>query len=108
MLRSASPTRRQDPHGHDRVIENRQCDDGSYRSCASSQRDRPSTRRSERFAVYVVAEKAGRSFAHLRKVRLGDIVGNEIMVSSGVQLGDQVIVRGATVVTDGTEVQVIR
>jgi RND family efflux transporter MFP subunit len=59
------------------------------------------------FAVYVVEEKAGRSLARLRKVRLGDIVGNEIAVSSGVQLGDQVIVRGATMVTDGTEVQVM-
>jgi RND family efflux transporter MFP subunit len=59
------------------------------------------------FAVYVVEETAGRSLARLRKVRLGDIVGNEIAVSSGVQLGDQVIVRGATMVTDGTEVQVM-
>ncbi len=60
------------------------------------------------FAVYVVEEKAGKSLARLRRVRLGDIVGNEIAVSSGVQMGDEVIVRGATMVSDGTEVQVIR
>lgn len=60
------------------------------------------------FAVYVVEERAGKTLARLRKVRLGDIVGNEIAVSAGVQMGDQVIVRGATMVSDGTEVQVIR
>ena len=59
------------------------------------------------FAVYVVEEKAGKTLARLRRVRLGEIVGNEIAVLSGVQLGDQVIVRGATMVTDGTEIQVI-
>jgi multidrug efflux pump subunit AcrA (membrane-fusion protein) len=59
------------------------------------------------FAVYVVEEKAGKTLARLRKVSLGEIVGNEIAVLSGVRLGDQVIVRGATMVTDGTEIQVI-
>ncbi len=60
------------------------------------------------FAVYVVEEKSGKTLARLRRVRLGDIVGNQIAVSSGVRMGDQVIVRGATMVSDGTEVQVIR
>jgi multidrug efflux system membrane fusion protein len=59
------------------------------------------------FAVYVVENSSGRTLARLRKVRLGDIVGNEIAVSSGVQMGDRVILRGATMVNDGTEVQVI-
>jgi RND family efflux transporter MFP subunit len=59
------------------------------------------------FAVYVVEEKAGKTLAQLRKVRLGDIVGNEITVSSGVQIGDRVIVRGATMVTEGVEVRII-
>ncbi|HKN01144.1 MAG TPA: efflux RND transporter periplasmic adaptor subunit [Candidatus Binataceae bacterium] len=59
------------------------------------------------FAVYVVEDKSGRTLAHLRKVVLGEIVGNEITVSSGVQIGDQVIVRGATMVTEGAEVTII-
>ena len=46
------------------------------------------------FAVYVVQKQGGKTLARLRKVRLGQIVGNDITVSSGVQIGDQVIMRG--------------
>ena len=59
------------------------------------------------YAVYVVQEKAGKTLAQLRRVRLGEIVGNDITVSSGVQMGDRVIVRGATMVSDGAEVRII-
>lgn len=59
------------------------------------------------YAVYVVEEKSGKTLAQLRRVRLGEIVGNEITVSSGVQMGDRVIVRGATMVSDGAEVRII-
>ncbi|MGD1027069.1 efflux RND transporter periplasmic adaptor subunit [Candidatus Binatus soli] len=59
------------------------------------------------FAVYVVEEQGARTLAHLRKVHLGEIVGNDITVSSGVQIGDRVIIRGATMVTDGAEVRII-
>ncbi|MGO9602046.1 MAG: efflux RND transporter periplasmic adaptor subunit [Candidatus Binataceae bacterium] len=59
------------------------------------------------FAVYVVEEKAGETLAHLRKVRLGQIAGNEITVLSGAQIGDRVIVRGATMVTEGAGVTII-
>jgi RND family efflux transporter MFP subunit len=59
------------------------------------------------FAVYVVEGQGGLTLARLRKVRLGEIVGNDIAVLSGVQAGDWVIMRGATMVTDGTEVRII-
>ena len=59
------------------------------------------------FAVYIAQKQGGRTLARLREVRLGEIVGNDIMVSSGVQIGDRVIMRGATMVTDGTEVRII-
>jgi RND family efflux transporter MFP subunit len=59
------------------------------------------------FAVYVVEDRDGKSFARLRKVDLGEIVGNEIAVSKGVNIGDRVIMRGATMVSEGTEVRVI-
>jgi RND family efflux transporter MFP subunit len=59
------------------------------------------------FAVYLVEERGGRSFARLHAVRLGEIVGNDITVSSGVNLGDRVIVRGATMVYEGAEVRII-
>jgi RND family efflux transporter MFP subunit len=59
------------------------------------------------FAVYVVEDRDGKSFARLRKVSLGEIVGNEITVSKGVNIGDRVIMRGAMMVSEGAEVRVI-
>ena len=59
------------------------------------------------FAVYTIQDRAGRSVAHLRKVDLGDIVGNEITVAKGVSTGDRVIIRGATMVSEGDEVRII-
>jgi len=59
------------------------------------------------FAVYVVEDRDGKSFARLRKVTLGEIVGNEIAVSKGVSIGDHVVMRGATMVSEGAEVKVI-
>jgi RND family efflux transporter MFP subunit len=59
------------------------------------------------FAVYMVEDRGGRSIARLREVRLGEIVGNDIMVASGVNIGDRVIVRGATMVSEGAEVRII-
>jgi RND family efflux transporter MFP subunit len=67
---------------------------------------RPPHDRSD-FAVYVVEDRDGKSFAHLRKVSLGEIVGNEITVSQGVNIGDRVIMRGAMMVSEGVEVRVI-
>lgn len=59
------------------------------------------------FAVYVVEDRDGRTLASLRKVSLGEIIGNEIAVSKGVTAGDRIIVRGATMVSEGTEVRII-
>jgi RND family efflux transporter MFP subunit len=59
------------------------------------------------YAVYVASEEGGKTIARMRKVRLGDIIGNEIAVDAGVAVGDRVIVRGATMVTDGEEVRII-
>ncbi len=59
------------------------------------------------YAIYVVQDRGGRSFAQLRKVSLGDIVGNQIAVTQGLAAGDRVIVRGATMVNEGSEVRVI-
>jgi RND family efflux transporter MFP subunit len=62
---------------------------------------------SEGFAVYVAESQSGRTIARLRKVDLGEIIGNEITVSSGVRIGEPVIIRGATMVADGAEVRII-
>lgn len=59
------------------------------------------------YAVFVVEELNGKSTARERKINLGDVVGNSIAVSAGLQGGEKVIVRGATLVVDSQEVRII-
>jgi RND family efflux transporter MFP subunit len=58
------------------------------------------------YAVYVVADSSATT-ARLRRVRLGEVSGNLIAVREGLRAGEQVVVRGATIVTDGQAVQII-
>ncbi|HEX6434353.1 MAG TPA: efflux RND transporter periplasmic adaptor subunit, partial [Gemmatimonadales bacterium] len=58
------------------------------------------------YAVYVVQESSPPK-AHLRRVTLGDLTGNLIEVREGLQSGDRVILRGATIVADGQLVRVM-
>jgi RND family efflux transporter MFP subunit len=59
------------------------------------------------YAVYVVEEQGGKQRARLRNVALGEAVGNGIVVTDGVKVGETVITNGATLVADGEDVQVI-
>jgi multidrug efflux system membrane fusion protein len=59
------------------------------------------------YAVYVVRDSAGAAAARLRRVTLGDVSGNLIAVRRGLEPGDRVIVRGATIVADGQAVRVM-
>jgi RND family efflux transporter MFP subunit len=60
------------------------------------------------YAVYTVQESAGgSSHARLKRVTLGDVTGNLIAVREGLNAGDRVILRGATLVADGQAVRVI-
>ncbi len=59
------------------------------------------------YAVYVVKDSAGHPTARLTHVRLGDVSGNQIAVREGLAGGERVIVRGATIVTEGQAVQVM-
>jgi RND family efflux transporter MFP subunit len=59
------------------------------------------------YAVYVLEEKGGSAVARLRDVTLGDMVGNQVGVVSGLRAGEKVIVSGATIVNDGEQVRVI-
>jgi multidrug efflux system membrane fusion protein len=58
------------------------------------------------YAVYVVADSSGPR-ARLRPVRLGGVSGNLIAVREGLRAGERVVVRGATIVTDGQAVQIL-
>lgn len=59
------------------------------------------------YAVFVVEDRQGRQLAHLRRVELGDVTGNFIRVTAGLQGGEHVIVRGATLAVDSQTVRVI-
>jgi len=61
----------------------------------------------ESFAVFVVRENGGKAVARIRNVKLGDVVGSGIVVTSGLAAGERVIVSGATIVADGDPVRVI-
>jgi RND family efflux transporter MFP subunit len=61
--------------------------------------------RPEEYAVYVLEDHKDGSVARLRPVTLGDALGNVIVVTGGLAAGQQVIVRGASLVTDGERVR---
>lgn len=60
------------------------------------------------YAVYVLRDSAGGpATAQIRRIALGDVSGNLIAVRQGLEAGDRVIVRGATIVADGQTVEVM-
>jgi len=59
------------------------------------------------YSVFVVESADGREVAHARPVVLGPAAGNVVAVARGVQLGERVIVMGASLVRDGEPVRVI-
>jgi multidrug efflux pump subunit AcrA (membrane-fusion protein) len=59
------------------------------------------------YAVYVLRDSAGAAAARLKRVSLGEVSGNLIAVREGLQPGERVIVRGATIVADGQAVRVM-
>jgi len=63
------------------------------------------------YAVYAVKDSgldSGKiSTAHIKRVTLGEVNGNLVAVREGLEPGDRVIVRGATIVSDGQAVSVI-
>ena len=59
------------------------------------------------YAVYVVETQGQSETARLKEVQLGEVTGNEIAVTSGLEAGERVIVSGATLVGDGQDVKII-
>jgi len=62
---------------------------------------------SGQFAVLVVEKHGDGDVARVRRVELGEVMGNTIAVIKGVNAGDRVIVSGATLVIDGEPVRVL-
>lgn len=63
--------------------------------------------RPEGYAVLVVEEQAGRQIARSRSVELGEAFGNMLAVAKGLQAGENIILSGAQLITDGQIVRVI-
>jgi multidrug efflux system membrane fusion protein len=59
------------------------------------------------FSVFVVEGDQGKDVAHLRDVRLGDVIGNAVVVVEGLKSNDRVVSMGATLLADGERVRVI-
>jgi len=57
------------------------------------------------YFVFVAEQSQGKLVARQRPVRLGDIVGNNYPVLSGIQANEQVVVSGAQKLADGAPIQ---
>src|SRR5262245_31252642 len=62
---------------------------------------------SENYAVFVIENQGTQAIARLRSITLGDALGNMIVVKDGLNVGDSVITVGATLVRDGSAVQIV-
>ena len=59
------------------------------------------------YAVYVVVERDGLTVAEARPVELGDFMGNDMPVLSGLTGTEKVVVSGASLLFDGCPVRII-
>lgn len=61
----------------------------------------------EVYAVMVMEQREGKTFAQLRPVTLGESVGNAIVIKSGLTTGEFVVTTGVSQVADGEQVVMI-
>lgn len=59
------------------------------------------------FAVLVVERRRDIDVARIRRVELGEVMGNAIAVLKGIASGEQVVTSGAALLVDGDTVQVV-
>jgi RND family efflux transporter MFP subunit len=67
----------------------------------------PSPTSKDQFAVLVIDGAGGAARAKVRDVLLGDVVGNRVAVTKGLNSGERVITTGAAMVIDGERVEVL-
>jgi RND family efflux transporter MFP subunit len=68
----------------------------------------PLSKDAQTYAVYVVERRGSDEIAKMRKVTLGDVISNGVAVLDGLAKGDQVIVAGATLLTEGERVRIVQ
>jgi multidrug efflux system membrane fusion protein len=59
------------------------------------------------FAVFVVDRTRGIEIVRARPDELGDVLGNGIAVTSGLQAGDAIVTTGAALLVDGQPVRLL-
>jgi RND family efflux transporter MFP subunit len=59
------------------------------------------------FSVFVVEATKGKEVARMRDVKLGDVVGNVVVVAEGLKPNERVVSMGATLLAEGEPVRVI-
>jgi multidrug efflux system membrane fusion protein len=59
------------------------------------------------FSVFVVDSAKGKDVARMRDVKLGDVVGNVVVVAEGLKPNERVVSMGATLLSEGEPVRVI-
>ena len=59
------------------------------------------------FAVYVLQERGGKTYASARAVTLGDTFGNAIEIRSGAMPGERIVTLGGELLRNGQEVRTI-
>ncbi len=57
------------------------------------------------FAVLIVERHGSDEVARMRQVELGEVMGNAIVVTKGLNAGERVVVTGATLLADGAHVR---
>jgi RND family efflux transporter MFP subunit len=65
-----------------------------------------SAENSRAFAVFLVEERIGKSFAVSREITVGETFGNAVEVTSGLAEGDRAVTLGAELLRDGQQVRV--
>lgn len=63
--------------------------------------------RAGQYAVLIVERQGDVDVVRLRRVELGEVMGNGIAVLNGVMPGERVVVSGATLLVDGEAVHVV-
>lgn len=62
----------------------------------------------DRYGVFLVSAANGGTIARLRSVELGEVIGTDISVVSGLANGDEVITTGANLLKDEQRVEVVK
>ena len=63
--------------------------------------------RAGQYAVLIVERQGDVDVVRLRRVELGEVMGNGIAVLNGVMPGERVVISGATLLVDGEAVHVV-